>query len=854
MNRHGYRLAGFLAVWAGLCGAPVRAQAPFPAPAAPAAAPARAEARRLAGAAMRDGLYDMAEKYFRAAATAAANDAERAQDVLELSNVLTLAGRPVEALRELNGVTAGGDALLAQAVDVERARAHLAAGQADQALAVVTARSGDAGADVPELGRLKGLALMALNRPAEALKAFQALLALGPRETTPQDLLDAAVAAEQAGDAAAAAVLLNRVVAEYPAHPLRREADLRWAALAAGTTAKPEEVSARLQSITSDGKAPAADRARAWLALAASYERAQAVPRALEAVEQALAADPDPARQQETRLVQARLWVRAGDWERGRHALRALVPAMAAHPRAARAQLELARYLQLHRHAAEALEEFQRYLDVFDLKADRAEVHLGKAWALMELGRATEAAETFDRAIELVEDPAARVQARVKAADAWFAAGQFAQALDRYEAIATQAPAYEPMADIELQIAACLRSLGRAAEAEKKYDAIAVTRAGTAAAARARLGQASLAEEAGRWADALARYSEVVGGRTEGADPLRLRARLGRGLVLSRQGDWAGARTDFEAAAAAPEGPEVEALRDQAHFLLTWALDQTGRHEDAVRGAKEFLRGRPKSSVAPRMQFWLAEQAFNGGRYEEAEQGFAGVATAFPESTLVEHAWFWAGRAALAGREFLRANEHMNQLARTRPKSELLAAARFTQGDALTELGQFDAAILAFDEIIQQQGDRLAAARAWGRKGDCHFTLGAGQPRRYEEAVQCYETAAGHTAADDEVRVQAWYKAGRARERMNAEEEALDRYQRAVFEHLDAREKGRAGAELWFARAVFGAADLHEKRGRKAEAAALLQRLAESGAAAAAEARARLRRLAAVETPPGAKP
>ena len=108
--------------------------------------------------------------------------------------------------------------------------------------------------------------------------------------------------------------------------------------------------------------------------------------------------------------------------------------------------------------------------------------------------------------------------------------------------------------------------------------------------------------------------------------------------------------------------------------------------------------------------------------------------------------------------------------------SPRLAETLLAQGDVLSELGQFAAAILAFNEVIVKYPQQPEALAAWGRKGDCQYTLGAENPARYEEALLSYRTLLDFAGAPADLRLQAGFKLGRCQEKMGRAPAARDRY------------------------------------------------------------------------------
>ena len=244
------------------------------------------------------------------------------------------------------------------------------------------------------------------------------------------------------------------------------------------------------------------------------------------------------------------------------------------------------------------------------------------------------------------------------------------------------------------------------------------------------------------------------------------------------------------------------------------------------------------------MLFWLGEYHFNHGDYAAAERWFTTLAERYPDGPLADDALFWAGRAAAEKKDYLRAIEHYNELAKKYPDSPKLAETRFAQGDVLSELGQFAGAILHFEEIIKKFPNSYLVDLAWGRKGDCQFTLGKDEPTRYQEAIASYQVVLGSPRASKDLEV-----AGGIQDRpLQGEDGPAGGSPGALRERGlrlpgTTRRKGTPGNPLWFTRAAFSAAAIKESEEKWREAVNLYKRVIEANVPAAAEAEQRIRKI-----------
>jgi tetratricopeptide (TPR) repeat protein len=139
----------------------------------------------------------------------------------------------------------------------------------------------------------------------------------------------------------------------------------------------------------------------------------------------------------------------------------------------------------------------------------------------------------------------------------------------------------------------------------------------------------------------------------------------------------------------------------------------------------------------------------------------------------------------------------------------------------LTELGQFEDALVVFDNVTQQFGDCLLACDAAGRKGDCQFTL-----NKFDEAITSYRRALD-CARDAAMRNQALYKLGQCYEKKGALDDAVQSYSRALFEAIAAPEPNEPPERFWAGKAARAAALVKEQQQQWREAITLYQKLGE---------------------------
>jgi tetratricopeptide (TPR) repeat protein len=236
----------------------------------------------------------------------------------------------------------------------------------------------------------------------------------------------------------------------------------------------------------------------------------------------------------------------------------------------------------------------------------------------------------------------------------------------------------------------------------------------------------------------------------------------------------------------------------------------------------------------------VASFLFNSDRFAEAEARYMKFVEAFPQDPLCDEALLRAGMSAARQRQFVRANEIFGKLATDYPESGRLAESRFKQGEALLELGEFGAAILAFDEVINKFSDSELVAQAWGRKGDCQFMLGATEPARFEESLVSYRVVTQIPNVPLASVLEAEYKMGRCLQKQGQDEAALNQYYgRVMIPFLDTQASGKAmteSAKLWFVRAVQKATAYLEAQQQWRQMSRVLEHVAAAGVSISEEA------------------
>ena len=796
--------------------------------------------RRLASdlaagaAAYEDGLYATAQRFFERARGRAQSEEEVRESTLWLLRALYRQGDYAALLDLLDPefLEAAGDRLR-PIYRFWRARTAYAMGAYPEVIAELDQL--DAGAlgpaEAAQRLRMYGRAYARTGQYESALVVFELFDRhyTGDEDEVVGNWLDWAAALLDLGRGAEAEAPLQRIVETYPESVEARTARL-WLGVYWAEQGRDLDARLVLDELIERARPRSDWTAEAWYALARIEEEDDALDAALDALAQGQAAARSPDVLNRGRLYAARLHFRRGEWAAGIALLRTAIAARPGAELAAQAQIELAEALLNSERYEESLRAFQDYLEAFDDDIGRANAYLGRAWSLLGLRRPREAAASFERAYEVHPGLRERQQALFKLADSYFEGRQYARAREEYLQMTQVFPGSEWVPLALFQAAECLARQGARAAAEQEFRAIEDAYSDSYYAERAILRIGAMQEEQQAWEAAMATYTRLMD--TYPRSAFMPEALHRRGMIRYRLGRYSDALLDFEQVTDFPVRPDTE----QAFYLRGWCLYLLGENEQALAVCETFIAEYPESRWVPDVLFWLASYHFNHGAFAEAERRFAALAAAYPDGALTDRALYWAGRAAMAREDYLDAMDYFNQLAGAFPNSSKQAEMRFAQGDALTQLGEFPSAILAFDEVIRRFPDSGLVDRARGRKGDCQFTLGSEDPGRYEEALASFEAVLESATASESLKQQAEFKRGRCLEQLEQREAALEAYLNVVYDHGQRRQAEGDGNGVWYTRAVFRAAAMKEAEGRSAEALSLLQRVVDSGMAAAPDA------------------
>ncbi len=789
--------------------------------------------------AIEDGLPAYAERRLNDALRRARADEDKAEAGYHLARAIWLQDRPAEAAELLAETVAPAAARdLRPQVRLLQGRLALALGEPDEAAAFLTDAGDLAGDDAAERHRLMARVRMLQDRPEEARAEFEAFARRFPdHPEADANRMDLALLRIRSDELGPARELLLPLAAEDRTGPAAFQARL-WLARIEVENGAPDEAGPWVAALGDPDDFPP-DLAREALTVVGRWHEAEGrTDEARAAYARAYRKATAPGERLALCERRARLEFREGRIAEGLALVRRTVADLAEHPEAGRLQLDTAAALYALERHEESAEEYQVYLEAFQDPEGMTEARRGRAWSLWKLGRPLEAAPLFRRAAEALPEGPARREALRKTADAWFAAERFEACVEAARRYAETYPDDPGTPDALFLAAEALVRLGRSEDAMAAYRDLASRHPASDAAERVGLALGRLHEQRQETVRAEQVYREWLVRNPRGPQAAALRLR--RGLLHYRASRFREALAEFDRILESEASAEA---REQAFFMRGWCYYMLGDLSRSLAVRQAFVERFPESAFLGEVLFSLSEHHFNQQEFAEAERLFMLISESQPDSPLAVTGLYWAGRAAAARLEYGRALEIYRTLIDRHPDHPLVPEARFAQGDALSARDDLPGAILAFQQVVREYPDSHLAARAWGRTGDCYYTLGSDSPGEYEKAVAAYLAVLDRAQAAPDLKVQAEFKIGRCYERMERTEDAIASYLDAVYRYESIPAGLRGEADRWFSLAAFRAGELLEAEGRVGEAVAVYRKVVAAGVPAARDAQRAVHRL-----------
>ncbi len=539
------------------------------------------------------------------------------------------------------------------------------------------------------------------------------------------------------GDLRTAAEALESYTTQYPGH--RFEA-MAWPYLGDVRYRQGDFPGARAayeRAVSAFPEGPLADRARLYLGmtLAKLGDPAAALERF-----RALTDRPDAPQRDEAFEQIGRLELQAGRFEDAIAAFEDLereVPSSALIPRSQLGKAEALIALGRSEHAAETLEPLRD--DPNPELAARASYLLG--FSASEQGNDRDAIAVFDDAIGRFPKTSTAPALLFRSAEAADRLGDAGDALDRFERLADDYPEDPWALDALLRAAAMAIDAGQVDRGAALARRVSEDANAGPRAARAALIEARAARESGEAERAVAILQGLIDD-PRATSETSTAARYDLGLAYKAMGRSEESLQQFETLSESPDAPQAS----DALLLVGQGQYDAGRYDEAVETLGRYLEARPDGIAADHALARIALSNAKLGRDPEASAALSSLIEHFPESPLIGPTRLGLAEIALDDERWEEAAAlFRDAIASADPDPEGLARSRSGLGWALLRLGEHDEAAEAFGALVEESPDDPLAAEASYLAGRSLRELG-----RNEEALEAFEWVASHHPESDQ--------------------------------------------------------------------------------------------------------
>ncbi|MCG3150306.1 MAG: Outer membrane protein assembly factor BamD [Verrucomicrobiae bacterium] len=503
--------------------------------------------------------------------------------------------------------------------------------------------------------------------------------------------------------------------------------------------------------------------------------------------------------------------IRAGKITEGVTRLEEFLTARPNDPLADEVQLAIGDLLFGRDDPARALEEYLQLIKNFPQSPVVGRAYAQAGWCAWQLKQIADALNFFEQSA--THTPSAPVIFKI--ADCQAALGQYTNAAASYRRVLAEFPATPDLDRALFQLGETYRRLDDPLNAMAAFQRLVSEKPRSDLAPQAQYSIGQLLAGQGQAPAARNAFTAVTTRFPTSVWASNAALAVGESYVDENKYDRAIAEFDKLTGG----GFDTE-LAQQAFYSRGRCYALTGKRDKTLTEFLDFLKTHPQATLAPRIQYWVADEFLRQRDYLKAQAQFQSLAETYPHFVDADAALYFAGRAAYARQDYKTAVELYEALLKKFPQSNWRCEARFGQGDALSELGQFDDALLVLQSLTKDFPDCRFVSEAFGRKGDCQFTL-----TRYDDALASYQKALAAAKTPD-MRLQAFEKIGKTYEALKKFDDAVQAYAAAVYEATAGGATNEPPERFWSCRAARAAANLKEQQNQWRDAITFYEKMA----------------------------
>ena len=485
---------------------------------------------------------------------------------------------------------------------------------------------------------------------------------------------------------------------------------------------------------------------------------------------------------------------------------------------------------------AGAEDEYRRYLEIYPAAQADFDVLDRRGRALNGLGRHSDAAGVFASAEQSATNDAMKAGAAFRQAEAFMAMKRYAEAAESF----ARSAGHVKDRQVSFFQADALERAGALDRAAEIYGKL--KDGGDEWSEKAMLRLASIDARSGRLADAIGKYDVLISSnRLSSADMTA--AYLGRGRACYRIYRFSDAIKDFST--VAKRAPEMS---DGMRFLEALCLYGAGKDVDAKAVVSALMDSTKDESLRADLMLWCAKDEYNNGKYGEARTHFERYAETCKDGKRKADALLWAARCSSALTEYSKAVDLATQAANADASNRtFFVETLLVQGEAVMELGRYAEAAQLFERAAVKEEEGPNALKVAILKGDALYAMGAGDAKRYEEAIAAYRAVPAVRGLSPDRSIEVAFKLGRAYEKIRCTKEAMDQYYKGVvLAYAEWAAKGTSlnvATRTFFARSAFMLADYYESGGNFRAAMKILDKVVAANIPASEEAKKRIEEL-----------
>ncbi|NOY75718.1 MAG: tetratricopeptide repeat protein [Kiritimatiellaeota bacterium] len=318
-------------------------------------------------------------------------------------------------------------------------------------------------------------------------------------------------------------------------------------------------------------------------------------------------------------------------------------------------------------------------------------------------------------------------------------------------------------------------------------------------------------KNAGKLKEAGKRLAEFARKRPE--DKYAPRALFESGLISLDNENCAAAVTEFDLFCRKyPNNPLIPNVR----YRLAYALFAENRPAAAIKNVETLAKRRPGSKYTVHALFRLAAHHQGRGEDDQAVAAYRkaeSLAAAASFKSLAARAVYEIADIYFKKNSDKKALRILDELSEKYSKERVEAYGLFLRGDIFSKNSEYEKAIPFYKKAVETLPSSLLEKSSWGRIGDCYFALGWKTPdgTNYLTAIKFYQKVFDSGNLPSAFLDQVLYKIGRSEELLGDKGKALLKYREVMYRYdLDKElERVTARSSVWFAKSAIAAARLY---------------------------------------------